>query len=106
MDSALMVLSLLGLLMIPYWAKWSSQMFGRWPPHVAVRAVCVASLSVLLLLITYVGPWLIMSHFHGTLARNWSEWTPFMLFGVLGPAIAAQLVVGIYVAVQKDKVAL
>ena len=91
-ESVLIITSLLGLGMAPFWAKWATGTLARFNLSPLARTSCVVVLSVLAMLISFVGPWVIMAHVRGLLWHNLADpTTPYIATVFFGPGVALQV---------------
>lgn len=91
-ESFSIVVSLIGLAMAPFWAKWWAAGTAEWTIPIAARSTLVIALSVATLLITYAGPWFAMMVTHGVVEQNVTDPNfPFILLLFFGPGVAWQM---------------
>lgn len=103
-DSLLLVISLAGFVLIPFWAKWwnaAPLKFGAGRPW---RIAGVLFFSLTTLLVTHAGPWAVLSAISGTLHANVVDpRRPIGMLILFGPGVAAQIACALYFAMRRDE---
>lgn len=70
-DSPLILASIAGFGMAPYWAKWSNAAFMKMQLPTLARLSGVVFLSVLAMAVFAIGPWILIAIAHGS--SNFSD---------------------------------
>lgn len=103
-DSLLLGISLVGFVLIPFWAKWWNAALLKFGAGRPWRIAGVLFFSLTTLLITHAGPWAALSAITGTLHANMADARlPIGMLMLFGPGVAAQIVCALYFAMRRDE---
>lgn len=90
-DTVAIGVSLLGMGMSPFWAKWSAQAILRDGCTTTLRVAAVVVTSLAILGLVHVGPWFALMIHHGTLWTNLTEpMFPVGMAILFGPGVILQ----------------
>jgi hypothetical protein len=99
MYDAAMIISFIGFLGIPFWAKYSARAVVGSKQATPIQIVTVVLLSLVVMSIFHVLPWFLMMSWAGTANHNLTDPSfPFILSVLFGPAIVGQGIFAVYFA--------
>ena len=105
LDSVLIIVSMVGLMMAPFWSKWWNLALKNAVVSRHQRIAGVLLLSLATLLVVHVGPWVLMAIMHGTITANLADpMLPFGLTIMFGPSVAIQIIVALTLSLPREEI--
>jgi hypothetical protein len=100
----LMLVSFAGFALAPFWATCWDRALRRAGLSRRPRVMGVLALSIATLLVTFVGPWVLLAVVHGALAADPAEpGFPVGMLFLFGPGVVIQAFWALSVAMRCDR---